>query len=226
MMNLQSLQRKTFWVILVCMIGMTGCDGTVNDAGPDVPKLIYPNDGSEEKNATELQWNTAAGASFYHVQVATSSSFTELSREDQRVTSNAFPMSSLEVGKEYFWRIRSGNDMGFGEWTKTRSFFTEKEGFIPPIPILASPGDGTLDHPTQINFEWAKVEGATTYHIQVSLEENFIRRSADVEGVRGTTTLIRGLVPTYIYYWRVRSQNPLGFSQWSPTRYLVIEDDL
>ncbi|MEM8487962.1 MAG: fibronectin type III domain-containing protein [Bacteroidota bacterium] len=209
------------------MLGFLGCDGNANDPVPEVPRQIYPSNGADnEANATELQWNSAASAVFYQVQVSDRPGFADFVVNDERVVADSYQLSGLAVGELYFWRVRAGNDHGVGEWSETWQFATEKEAVIPPIPKLTLPADGELDQPTQINFIWDPVDGATTYHIQVSLEENFIRRSADVEGVRGNAALIRGLVPTYIYYWRVRSQNPLGFSSWSPTRHLVIEDDL
>ncbi len=214
-------------MLLACMLGFFGCDGSVNDATPDTPQQIFPSNGSaNQANATELQWNSAASAVFYQVQVSDKPGFNNFVVDDQRVLADSYQLAGLDVGATYFWRVRAGNDMGVGEWSETWQFATEREAVIPPIPALSLPADGELDQPTQINFIWDTVEGATSYHIQVSLEENFIRRSADVEGVRGNAALIRGLVPTYIYYWRVRSQNPLGFSKWSATRHLVIEDDL
>ena len=227
MTEILSTPARFAGILCLLVIGMLGCDSSVNEEGPEVPRLVFPENGSNsETSATELQWNPSASASFYHVQVSGDAAINSLLIDDARVNSDSYPMRVLQVDKSYFWRVRAGNDIGFSQWTEAREFTTSKEGVIPPIPKLALPEDGSLDHPTQINFVWSPVDGATTYHIQVSLEENFIRRSADVTGVRGTSTLIRGLVPTYIYYWRVRSHNSLGFSSWSPTRFLVIEDDL
>ncbi len=227
MISQQAVFNRSISFVFACLIVFAGCDGTVNEPLPDAPRQVHPEKGADrETSATELQWNATASASFYHVQVSERSDFEQLYIEDDYVVSASYPMSNLEVGKSYFWRIPAGNDEGFGQWSAAWDFKTARQGVIPPIPKLTLPADGVLDQPTQINFNWSPVDGATTYHIQVSLEENFVRRSADVEGVRGTSALIRGLVPTYIYYWRVRSENPLGFSSWSPTRFLVIEDDL
>ncbi len=212
---------------LVLSVGLLGCDATVNEEVPDTPRLVFPENGSEaESSATELQWNSASSAEYYQVQVDVDAGFSSPLINDQRVDADSYPLQILEVGKSYFWRVRGVNENGASDWSEPRSFTTSKEGVIPPIPKLSFPDDGSLDHPTQVNFVWKSVEDATSYHIQVSLEENFIRRSADVTGIRGTSALVKGLVPTYIYYWRVRSFNSLGFGSWSPTRHIVIEDDL
>ncbi len=226
MMDLQAIRVRAPWLLFLCLIGFWGCDGTVNDAGPDAPKLVAPENGSDKQtSATELQWNVAASASFYHLQVSQKSDFSNVVVEDDHVSSDSYPLTGLEVGKTYYWRLRGGNDDGYGDWSDAWQFEAEKEGVIPPIPRLASPVNESLDMPTQISFNWKQVDGATTYHIQVSLERNFVRRTADLEGIRGTSSTIQALVPTYIYYWRVRSKNPLGYSEWSPTWFVVIEDD-
>ncbi len=221
------LQVLTCCLCLVGFVGITGCDsGAVNEPVPDSPALFSPINGdAEQANATELQWNSSANANFYQLQISKSASFAELIVDDQQVRSNSYPLKGLELGKDYFWRVRAVNDVGMGEWSQGWSFRPTREAEIPSIPKLAFPGVAAVDLPTQIDFSWDKVTDATAYHIQVSLEPNFRRRSADIEGVRETTARVRELVPTYTYFWRVRSQNPLGFSEWSQARRLVVEDD-
>ena len=126
----------------------------------------------------------------------------------------------------YFWRVRAQNDVGESEWSPVRRFSVSQEAIVPVHPGLVAPSNGALDMPTEVYFKWEEIPGASTYHLQVSLEANFIRRSADLSGIRGNVQQIKSLVPTYIYYWRVRAENPVGKSVWSPTWSIVIEDDL
>lgn len=227
------MQRSIFLQLLTCcvclagFVGVSGCDsGTVNDPVPERPALFSPLNGdAEQANATELQWNSSANADFYQLQISKNASFDGLVVDDQQVRSNSYPLKELELDKDYFWRVRAVNDVGMGEWSQAWSFSSNREAEIPSTPKLAYPGVGAVNLPTQIDFAWDEVDGATAYHIQVSLEPNFRRRSADIEGVREATARVRELVPTYTYFWRVRSQNPLGFSEWSLARRLVVEDD-
>lgn len=208
------------------IVGLFACDAGSSDPVPEVPTLIRPANGSDDAaNALELQWNSSENASYYHLEVSSDPAFTDLIVDDQRVQSDAYPVSDLEIGDTYYWRLRAVNENGAGDWTSEWNFTPSKEAEIPGIPKLSYPGEKAFDLPTQIEFRWDPVDGATSYHIQVSMERNFRRRSADIEGVRDTSAIVRELVPTYTYFWRVRSQNPLGFGTWSQYRLLVVEDD-
>ncbi|MDZ4699018.1 MAG: fibronectin type III domain-containing protein [Rhodothermales bacterium] len=204
---------------------LAGC-GVVDTAQlPEVPTLVAPVNGSaSEPDVLELQWNSATEAETYHLQVASDPSFSALIVDDEALNSIQYIVRDLEVGAIYYWRIRSSNGSGYSDWSETRQFKPASAALPPAIPQLISPLSGVGDMPSDIYFEWDDVAGASTYHIQVSLEENFLRRSADLDGIRGERVLIRELVPTYIYWWRVRSVNPLGVSAWSEVRVLEIHD--
>ncbi len=211
--------------VVVVFVLLAGC-GSVDTAElPQVPTLVAPLNGSaNEPDALELQWNTASDAEFYHLQVASDPSFAALVVDDEGVHTIQYVLRDLEVGSMYYWRIRSSNGSGYSDWSEIRQFKPGSTAIPPDAPRLVSPLTGIKDMPTDIYFEWQPVDGASTYHIQVSLEANFLRRSADLESIRGSRVLIRELVPTYIYWWRVRSVNPLGVSAWSEVRVLEIHD--
>ncbi len=214
---------RALTIFLVALLA--GCGSVDTGNLPEIPTLVAPANGSaNEADVLELQWNTATAAELYHLQVASDPSFGSLVVDDEGLNSTHFTVRDLEVGAMYYWRIRSSNGSGYSDWSETRQFKPAAEAQSPAIPQLVSPITGVEDMPTDIYFEWEHVPGASTYHIQVSLEENFLRRSADLEGVRGERVLIRELVPTYIYWWRVRSVNPLGVSAWSEVRVLEIHD--
>ncbi len=220
-------QVLTYCLLFVGFIGISGCDsGTVNEPVPGAPVLLVPFDkDSEQANATELLWDYLVDADFYQLQVSKTVAFNDLLVDEKELQTNSYPLKDLELDKNHYWRVRAVNDVGFGDWSQAWTFVPSEEAEIPTTPRLAYPGVGAVNLPTQIDFSWNVVDGATGYHIQVSLEPNFIRRSADLERVRETSATVRELVPTYTYFWRVRSQNPLGFSEWSEARRLVVEDD-
>ena len=227
-MDIQITVRKSLLGWLAAgFILFSGCDASTNEPGPDVPTLTAPQNGSSnELSVVELQWNTAATSVTYQLQLARDPGFNSMLIDENGISGNGYPLYDLELGKDHFWRIRAHNESGFSDWSEIRKFKPSKEAVIPTTPALVAPADNSLDMPTEVFFSWDAVPGASSYHLQVSLEENFIRRSADMEGVRETTQLVRQLVPTYIYYWRVRAINPLGHGNWSPTWVLVVEDDL
>ncbi len=193
---------------------------------PDVPSLVAPQDRAfEVSDALELQWNHAAHAERFHVQVATDPAFASPIVDEHELTSISYVLTDLRIGTMYYWRVRAYSPSGAGEWSQVRSFKPASQVAVPGVPTLVAPSPNAQNQPTEIFFEWDPIPGASTYHIQVSLEDDFLRRSADLDGVRGTGTQIRELVPTYVYFWRVRAVNPLGYSEWSSTRRLVVLDE-
>ena len=220
---------RTLWyssVLCVALLGWLGCNGEVNDPGIDAPTLVAPEKGlSDSGNSVELQWNSTASANAYDLQVATDRDFRSLVFEEEGVFGRLYLIYDLPIGNTYFWRVRARNVDDVSDWSETWDFSASREATIPISPKLAFPSDSTQNMPQDISFGWDPVKDATRYHLQVSLERNFIRRSADIESVRGTSQRVIGLIPTYIYYWRVRAISPVGESQWSPVWQLVVEDE-
>lgn len=205
---------------------LPACDSAALLSGPDAPTLAYPANGDQDLgNAIELQWNLSSGAETYHLQVSADPGFSTLVANESGLTSSALAVYDLEIGRTYHWRVCGANLDGEGPWSEARSFKVAHVAVVPAFPDLVFPAPDAQNQPQSILFRWAASTGASTYHLQVSLESNFIRRSADLENVRTTFQRIDHLVPTYIYYWRVRAINAVGKSSWSPTRVLVIEDE-
>ena len=213
------------FVLSILLASSLGCDSGVNNLLPEVPTMVSPQDGSEnESDAVEIQWNSSASADAYQLQVSTDAGFSNTLVDESVLSSISYTLDGLQFGKTYYWHVRAKNEAGFSDWSPTWSFNPQQEAVLPDIPGLTIPSDGAINQPTTIVFKWQDSPGASTYHIQVSLESNFLRRVADLEGVRGTSQRVVQLIPTYIYFWRVRANNPLGYSSWSPTWKLVVED--
>lgn len=87
---------------------------------------------------------------------------------------------------------------------------------LPVAPVLLAPPDGAIDQPTTLSFRWHQSETATTYHLEVSVDNTF----GDVKIFNDSTLIdtsqtIQGLAGGASYYWRVRSRNAAGWSGWS-----------
>ena len=212
-----------FLIVLVA----SGCDNTVNDETPEAPGLLIPvNDAADVANSLQLVWDaSAAQATVYDLQVtADSPDFTSLLINKQGLRSDFYELTDLEIGQTYHWRVRAINEIGSSDWSEPRRFTPTLESIVPGVPLLSFPADSTQDMPEVIRFTWQPVQGATHYQLQVSIEGNFIRKVANLEYVRGNSQAVKELVPTYVYYWRVRAASPLGFSPWSPKRILLVGD--
>jgi hypothetical protein len=73
-----------------------------------------------------LKWKEAAGATVYHVQVATDPNFKWLVKEESLLKGNTMEVSGLEGGKSYFWRVagvKPENKAGSIQGVYTASMF-------------------------------------------------------------------------------------------------------
>jgi hypothetical protein len=86
----------------------------------------------------------------------------------------------------------------------------------PPTPNLVSPT-------TTVNFQWSDPGGATKYWLQVNTSSNFDGTSLfDAELGAVTSQQVTGLANGTIYYWRVKAGNAGGWSVWSTTRSVTV----
>lgn len=86
-------------------------------------------------------------------------------------------------------------------------------------PTLNFPSDKLVKSDTVINFQWEKIDNATSYKIQVSTDSNFV--NGVIELTRTDTSLLRNsLVDNTTYFWRVQTNDSVHFSKWSnPYRF-------
>lgn len=216
------------FLLLLFLIGALGCDSGVSEPSaslPAVPTMLSPSNAApNQANAVALQWNPSNGATSYHVQVAATPNFSDNEVDEEWLLPTSLDVNSLAIGTTYYWHVRARNDVGFSDWSATWHFTPTYEAVLPGLSTLKFPADGAIGQPTTIWFEWEPSSGARTYQIQVAVEPDFLRRSADLEGVADTKQWVKGLIHSYTYYWRIRARNPAGYGPWSPTWRFVVED--
>ncbi len=105
---------------------MTESDLTINvtNAAPGLATLNTPADAEMEVTpAPNFSW-TAVDASSYEMQLATDAAFTAIVASPIDLNSPEFSTSGLETLTTYFWRVRSSNICGIGEWSEAYTFTT------------------------------------------------------------------------------------------------------
>ena len=116
---------------------------------PAAPTLASPpNGGRYAPGDIILDWNPAAGAKFYELQVDTNSSFSNANRIWVRgLTATRYTVTLTTRGTRW-WRVRGTNDsLSAGPWSTVRSF--EIRAGAPPAPIPPPDNDGaTSPSPT------------------------------------------------------------------------------
>lgn len=221
-----ALQHNTTYVWRVRSVGSGGASTwstsfsftTRPAAAPDAITLSIPADNATNQALdVSLQWQAAASATTYHVQVATDMAFATLLVDQADLTTTAHNLSNADYEATYFWRVRGQGAGGVGAWSPARSFITGTRPEAPRVPALAAPINGAIEQPVAVPLVWRAGSGATTYHVQVASDADFTSLAIDATGVAATTFITDGLRPLSTYFWRVRGTGPGGLGTWSPT---------
>jgi subtilisin family serine protease len=88
----------------------------------------------------------------------------------------------------------------------------------PAAPTLVSPAQGATRVAVPVTLAWNASTGAESYRIQLSQTLDFATLVLNRARVTTTSTLVSGLAPRTVYYWRVRGINAAGGSPWSVKR--------
>ena len=190
--------------------------GSPEQPGPDVPALVSPADAATNVSIPALlRWRTAARATGYRVQVATSSSFASgIVLDDSTVTDTTRSVVSLAGKTTYYWRVSARNSSGSSAFSATRSFTTSLA-----VPVLLVPSNGATGRQQPVQLRWTSVNGATGYHVQVSTESGFTSGLAvDDAAVADTQRAVSGLQGATLYYWRVAGRDAGGDGSFAAAR--------
>ncbi len=96
---------------------------SVNLAPPPTPALSSPQNGATNLPTTlVLKWDTAAGATQYHLQLSTSSLFLTTVVDDSSLTGPSRQVGPLSNNQTYYWRVRARNGGGTSSFSSTWSF--------------------------------------------------------------------------------------------------------
>lgn len=88
---------------------------------------------------------------------------------------------------------------------------------VPDAPVLVTPGNEASRLQSAL-FSWAPVNGATTYHLQLSTTYNFAAPQVNDSTLTTASFQSNPLPPRTVYFWRVRAKNASGVSAWSAIR--------
>ncbi|MDX2078265.1 MAG: hypothetical protein SFZ02_17665 [bacterium] len=196
---------------------------------PPTPTLLTPTNGSTLMSpSTELTWAVAGDATFYHVQVATDSTF-RTPLYDQDIITTTFPIT-FSTSNAYYWRVRAKNANGFSAWSATYQFNTsgvitveigEQALFHAIQPRLVDPIEFVVVdiQPTGIFATIRFTDGiiATTM-VRMTLDNQLIRLTVDNPSISdGTSTHID------VIYQQLPTLVMSVLNDMMPTDYLYIQ---
>ncbi len=190
---------------------------TTAPAVPAPPALVSPGNGTTGVPMnTLLTWGLSPGATGYHLQVATDSTFATTLVDRSNLTSTSDSVNGLANSTTYYWRVSAANSSGVSPWSGISSFTTVASP--PQPPSLLSPADGASGVSTNPTLQWNASTAASSYRVQVSTDTGFSTPVVDQAGLSSTSTVVNGLHDGTTYYWRVNASNGSGTSAWSPMR--------
>jgi hypothetical protein len=181
---------------------------------PDIPQLAFPENESVNIGVDLLlKWNSVQIADSYTIQVSVTSNFVNMFIDTSGITGTEILIEDLDFDTEYHWRVQAQNSTGPGDWSEVWSFLTVIEP--PAVPVLAYPSNGAINIAVDTMLVWESTPRADYYHIQVADEPTFVTSIVDSNGIENSFVSINGMDTITTYYWRVRSYNNGGESDWS-----------
>jgi hypothetical protein len=171
-----------------------------------------------------LTWLETPRAASYQVQVAVDSQFNSRVVDSSNVGDAFLIVENLSLEKTYYWRVRATNARGSGPYSSRMKFTTRSA--TPDAPILKSPADNAPNRPITMTLAWDTVAGATTYGVELDTTNSvFDNVILHVDTVTQSSMILIGLQNATTYFWRVRSINDNGISQYSsPRSFTTIVD--
>ncbi len=179
------------------------------------PVLLSPADVSvdEPKDGT-LIFNSLPEAASYDLQLSTTEDFSSgIILDKPGITDTAVDYSGLEFNTAYYWRVLANTGSGESTvWSEVWQFTTVPE---PGVPALTFPADKSTDISINTDLVWQQVDGADSYHVQLSKSGEFTDPIVDEEGVTDTHYQLSSLDYETEYFWRVSAKSGNDYSKWS-----------
>jgi subtilisin family serine protease len=179
----------------------------------DPPALLYPpNDTTKMPVSFLLDWDEPSGATSYIIQIARDKLFNDIVT-DTEINLSHYQVSGLSNRTIYYWRVKAEGIQGVSNWSQIRNFRTIP--ILPSVPTLVFPENNSVAMPLAMTFEWNIANEADNYQFQVADDEFFGNLLHDISGITTTQRYISNLAINKTYFWRVRSKNEAGFSNWT-----------
>lgn len=179
------------------------------------PVPIEPEDKAEDiYPKVSFKWHPVENAESYFLQISTTNNFCD--QATGFVVHATTYTINLEHDRKYYWHVKADYSDSYNsesDYSETRSFTTSSPP--PDLPVVISPAnhaDSVSIHPL---FSWGKANYADYYDFQLSDNSNLSNLIIDKKNISQNFLAVKELKPGTSYYWRVRSINKIGVSNWT-----------
>jgi hypothetical protein len=215
------LGRTTYSKLRIALATLTVALVTVAPAtsAPSVPVVTGPPDGDTVTFLPTLQWNAAAGADHYVVEIGADAGFnpalfTITTKNTRAVADKTVPNGT------YWWRVQAVDSSGTpSPWSPAQSI----EKLWAGHPTLNAPANGTtISYPADpLLLRWSSVPGAAKYRVYVALDpglSSLIGNGSPVD-TQALNYVPAQLLASNTYYWAVTPLDAQGnLGEQSPVR--------
>lgn len=176
------------------------------------PTLVAPaNNEIDVPLSGTFQWTAPAGATAYQIQVSEVNDFATTVINVSNISGTSYNYANLTNNTNHYWRVRGYKAGMPGEWSDVRTFKTIQ--LLPPD--LVTPVNNKIDVFFDVTLKWNPANQATAYDVQVATDMNFTNIVVQGNNITATQFAVTSLSYETTYYWRARSKNALGSSNWS-----------
>jgi len=179
--------------------------------GLEAPILMSPKNLTKGvEHQVPLKWHSIKGATYYNIEIATDSSFTNLVWHKENNIDTTVITSKILGSTVYYWRVKAFTAKNVSIWSEIWSFRT-----LMGSPLLLSPANDTVNMPLSLDLVWKSVDDADQFLVQIAKDIEFTDKIFDDISNNDTSHTLSGLEPEITYYWRVASKNNDGVSEYS-----------
>lgn len=184
---------------------------------PEDISLLQPNETDTTTSLLpEFSWKVDDQSMTYQLQISYSEDFGRPIYDFASIADTTFMLEdSLSFSTRYYWRVRGESAGNVGEWSNPNSFKTIMN--VPEDVALSAPANNAIDLPTTPDFEWNENSHADSFHVQISLQNDFSHLILDSLITENSFTPNMPLKNDSLYFWRVKAINIAGESNWSST---------
>jgi uncharacterized protein (TIGR02145 family) len=211
--------KKHLLFLIISLVTFNACNkdnNPVNSENLNAPSLISPlNNSSDAPISLTLSWSGMTGVTGYSLQVATDSSFSNISIIADNIHALNYQITGLNKATAYYWKVNATADTGKSEWSETWKFTTGDK----LTTILLSPINNSNNIYLPTTFYWKSVPGATSYTLQVAINSTFTLFLYDQGNIEDTSYQVSLLKPLTHYFWRVSVNNNSGSFDWSTPNF-------
>jgi hypothetical protein len=175
--------------------------------------VTYPTNNANSVSVNPiLRWRSSGAVLYYHIRISDKYDFSSLIIDKDSIQNPFLEVTKLLAGTTYYWKVCATNSLGTGPWTDIIEFKTIVR---PEAPVLISPSNDSTGVSSNLVFTWQPQNISERCELQISTNSIFSNLILDQTNITGTNFSISGLLLNSVYYWRVKSENSAGFSDWS-----------